>query len=295
MSESSEKEMVVGYFPVLHKGYLDLLNNHPEADIGVLDSDILSRFDYLRKDIRALEPSEALELLQGTGRNAVELGEAALKLAVESERNIIMPDDDVSNQLVQEFDIKTAILKPVFLRWDRRNTIKDTDVVPDQIIAMDSDDSVIKALYASARKSPNWWRHVAAAVVNSEAQIDAIHFNTSVPTEYSSAIDGDPRITARRGEAIERSIDIHAETKLIAEYARKGESTLGKSIYVTTFPCANCAKLIAESGFSRCYFIEGYATIDGQSILKASGVKLIKIITDTPEPDPQRLRPYPTS
>lgn len=289
------KERIIGYFPVIHDGYVKLIDTHPEADIGILGDDILSkRFDYLRKDIRALNPEAAAKLLQGAydKRTVQVIGESALRDALTTPEKLIMPDDDISHQLAEEFSVQ-PVLDPIFLRWDRRNTAKQVEVIPDRIEHSNNHDKIISALWQEGSKSPNWWRHVSAAIV-SQKGVEYITHNTSVPTHYSSSIDGDPRIVARQGEAIDTTIDIHAEARLIAHCARDdGSTSTGKSIYVTTFPCMNCAKLIAEAQFSSCYYIEGYATLDGQDVLKSAGVEIVKIDTEPPPIKPGQTKIYP--
>ncbi len=292
MSESREK-LIAGYFPVIHSSYLDFIETDAAAPVGIFGRDVLApRFNYLRKDIRALEPEQSLALISGLGRSARIITELSLETTMRA-NDLIMPDDDISRSLAKEFSVSPQFV-PVFLRWDRHNSVQESVVSPDRVVTSPADDPFIKLLYEEASKSPNWWRHVAAAVYDTTNEAPNMAHNSSMPTEFSSSIDSDPRITTRRGEEIDRSIDIHAEAKLIAEYARKGKSTEGKSIFTTTFPCANCAKLIAESGFSQCYFIEGYATLDGQSILKSFGVEIIKVDITVPPTNPQRLRPYPS-
>lgn len=293
MPNHSEK-IIAGYFPVIHTGYLDLLNHSRDATIGILGNDVLAtRFDYLRKDIRALSAEQALPIITGLGRAARIITEAALTDTM-STPDLTMPDDDVSRALSREFAVEPKLL-PVFLRWDRENSTVNTEVVADRVVSISSKEPLINALYEAARQSPNWWRHVAAAIADTNGSIDTVTFNTSMPTTFSSTIDGDPRMTARRGESIERSIDIHAEARAIAHCAAEGLATTDKSIYVTTFPCANCAKLIVEAGIKQCYFIEGYATIDGQTVLKSNNVEIIKIDTELPEIDTRQLRLYPAN
>lgn len=50
----------------------------------------------------------------------------------------------------------------------------------------------------------------------------------------------------------------HAEMSAITEAARLGRSLAGATMYVTTFPCHNCAKHIVASGISRLVYIEPY-------------------------------------
>lgn len=287
------QQHIVCYVPVIHTGYLEFFASNPDAVIHVLGNDVLrKRFDYLRKDIRALAPDAAASIVRGMGREADIVGEADLAAMLKNEQ-LIMPDDDISQSLIQEFGLKDVRLDPVFLRWDRKATETNQEVQPDRTVNVPAENTIVAALYAEASKSTNWWRNVAAALVD-DGKVVALTHNSSVPTEYSSMIDGDPRITAHRGINIDTSLDIHAEAQLIGGAAKRGEKLNGASLYVSTFPCPTCAKLIAASGIKQCYFVEGYATVDGQSILKANGVEIIKVDTDAqPFTLSQRAKKYP--
>lgn len=291
MAERSE--LVAGYFPVIHDGYLELLDRHPEAQVGVFDHTILSQFDYLRKDIRALAPEKANQLINGIGRSSRLIGQRALA-DIMHRPGVILPDDDVSRSLMERYTGSRATLEPVFLRWHRDNVNVNVPVLSGRTVEMSGSDPIVQVLRQEAEQSTNWWRRVGAAVIDGDTIVASAH-NNSVPTPYTSALDGDPRITAKRGVGIETSIDIHAEARLIAQLARDGISSEGKTIAVSTFPCPNCAKLIAESGLNACYFVDGYAMLDGQSVLEASGVEIVKILTDDEQLDDRTLKPYPSS
>lgn len=287
------QQHIVCYVPVLHAGYLEFFDQHPGAHIHVVGTSVLQKYlGYARKDVRALSPDTVVKLLNASSYNADVLEVTDLETILRDNAPT-MPDDDLSRVLVEAFNLQNATLEPVFLRWDRKAVDVNEDVQPDRTIELPADDAVLKALYEEANKSTNWWRNVAAAVIEN-GKVQAISHNSSLPTEYSSAIDGDPRITANRGTSIDTSIDIHAEAQLIGGAARRGEKLNGVSLYVSTFPCPTCAKLIAASGIKHCYFVEGYASIDGQSILKANGVEIIKVDTDArPFTLRQRAKKYP--
>jgi deoxycytidylate deaminase len=51
---------------------------------------------------------------------------------------------------------------------------------------------------------------------------------------------------------------VHAEMEALSACARIGSSTIGCSMYVTTFPCHNCAKHIVAAGIERVIFVEPY-------------------------------------
>lgn len=286
-------EIVAGYIPVINDGYLKFFERHKEADIAVFDSSILDEFNYLRKDIRALPPPTVEKLLNGVGRNAYTIGKSAL-MQLMYNPDVFMPDDDISRKILSDYPESLIQVEPVFLRWDRDSSVVNQEVVADRVVNMKTNDPIIMALQSEVEKSSNWWRHVGAVMADNDVII-ALSHNSSLPTSYSSAIDGDPRIVAHRGESIDLSIDIHAEARLIAGLAKKGISTSGKTLYVSTFPCPSCAKLIAESGIEKCYFSEGYATLDGQQILKIAGIELVQVITPDQPSVASSLKPYPLS
>ena len=60
------------------------------------------------------------------------------------------------------------------------------------------------------------------------------------------------------GEITEYGRMIHAEMNAISDAARLGRSVRGATLYVTTFPCHNCAKHIIGCGIARVIFIEPY-------------------------------------
>jgi len=62
---------------------------------------------------------------------------------------------------------------------------------------------------------------------------------------------------------------------LIGRAARSGTALDGADLYVSTFPCPGCARLVAEAGFRRCFFAGPYAVLDGDDVLRAAGVELI--------------------
>lgn len=51
---------------------------------------------------------------------------------------------------------------------------------------------------------------------------------------------------------------VHAEMEAMLSCARIGISTVGTSLYCTTFPCHNCAKHIIDAGIKRVVYVEPY-------------------------------------
>jgi deoxycytidylate deaminase len=51
---------------------------------------------------------------------------------------------------------------------------------------------------------------------------------------------------------------VHAEMEAILACGRKGISTIGRTLYTTTFPCHNCARHIIGAGVAKVVYIEPY-------------------------------------
>lgn len=291
MSETA-KEIIIAYIPAIHAGYLDLMERHAAADIGVLGGDFTDDLNYLHKEIRALPSDKTVAILRGIGKNATVLSMSQLPRINEMYDTIILPKDDVSTHIEKNFD-KTVIYEPIFLRWDRHNSHINQEVNADRIITLDDLEAApIATALTEAEKSSSWWRHVGAAITDKQGQVLLSAHNGALPTEYSNWVDGDPRNTAQRGKDMDLSNEIHAEARLIAEAARKGIRLESLSLYASTFPCPSCAKLIAKSGITTCYFSEAYAVLDGHEIMRQAGIELVQVEGAALEEDPNSLRPY---
>ena len=64
--------------------------------------------------------------------------------------------------------------------------------------------------------------------------------------------------TTRIGQLIEFSRAVHAEMDALLSAARQGISAVGTRLFVTTFPCHNCARHIVCAGVDEVQFIEPY-------------------------------------
>jgi len=69
---------------------------------------------------------------------------------------------------------------------------------------------------------------------------------------------------------------IHAEANALMKLAKSTESSEGAVLFVTHFPCIECAKLIYQAGIKEVYFIEYYNASkgSGHSFLKEAGIKI---------------------
>jgi dCMP deaminase len=70
---------------------------------------------------------------------------------------------------------------------------------------------------------------------------------------------------------------LHAEANAITKVAKSNNSSEDATLYVTTSPCLECAKLIIQSGIRRVVFSEKYHTGDGIELLGRAGIDIVQI------------------
>jgi dCMP deaminase len=70
---------------------------------------------------------------------------------------------------------------------------------------------------------------------------------------------------------------LHAESNAIAKLARSSQSGRDSSLFVTTAPCLDCAKLIYQAGISNVYYRDSYRNMDGLEFLEKSGIEVLQI------------------
>lgn len=65
---------------------------------------------------------------------------------------------------------------------------------------------------------------------------------------------------------------LHAEANAITKVAASNNNSKGATIYITSSPCIECAKLIIQAGIKRVVFSEKYHTDEGVDLLKRAGI-----------------------
>jgi len=72
-----------------------------------------------------------------------------------------------------------------------------------------------------------------------------------------------------------KSYVLHAEANAITKVAKSNNSSDGATLYVTTSPCIECAKLIIQAGITRVVFSESYRLDDGIKLLEKAGIEVV--------------------
>lgn len=73
---------------------------------------------------------------------------------------------------------------------------------------------------------------------------------------------------------------LHAEANAISKVACSHNSSMGATMYATTSPCIECAKLIIQAGIKRVVYCDKYHNMDGCDLLERAGVETIFIALD---------------
>jgi dCMP deaminase len=275
---------VVLYMPVIHQGYLRFIQPYKETHqiflIGQSVAENLPTFyTYYGRDLRRI----SVGLVESALKNGMDFDveictwDTFTKIPGYYD-NIVMPEEDLSNEIIALLPaFSRSVLRPTSLRWDKLLTGKAENLSSDFVITYDElAKEMLKRAYTVARASPDWWRQVGCVIITKNEDI-VTSYNKHLPHAHVVYEEGDPRCNFNRGESIELSLSVHAEAGAIAYAAKYGIPLNGACLYVTTFPCPNCARLIVESGVQTVYFEEGYSLLDAKEILASKNVKLFKV------------------
>ncbi len=110
--------------------------------------------------------------------------------------------------------------------------------------------------------------HVGCVIVSGGSQKNRI-----IAAGYNGFLPGAPH--ASRVRDGHEQATVHAEQNAICDAARRGVSLEGATVYVTHFPCINCAKILAAAGISCIKYHRDYRNDElVKDILTESGVRL---------------------
>ena len=274
----AEKTLIL-YIPVIHKGYLDFFkeNLNKISNIYILNEELQEELSEIKPDIAAIDSKTTKDLLNKLGfQNIIILSKNNIKEL--KGKKIILIQDEISRNLYNRY-LKGEEVEwvSVFLRWDK-NKILSKQLLEALPISQDTFDiKMMKQAYKESEKSGDWWRQIGAVLVKDKKILSRAN-NKDLPSDHTPYQVGEVRDFFKPGERQDLASTIHAEQKIIAEAAKKGISLDGTSLYVTTFPCSVCAKLIAFSGIKNLYFKEGGSNFDAKKVLESAGIDIIRVL-----------------
>lgn len=131
--------------------------------------------------------------------------------------------------------------------------------------------SLIHELDALVRKNarPSWDEYfmAAAILISSRSSCERLHVgcvvvsagrhpNRIVAAGYNGFLPGLPHESHIRDG--HEQATVHAEQNAIADAAKRGVSLEGATVYVTHYPCINCAKILAAAGIGLVKYRHDY-------------------------------------
>lgn len=133
-------------------------------------------------------------------------------------------------------------------------------------------------------------RRKVGAIIVKDNRILGTGYN-GAPTGIPNCCDDPERCyrTANNipsGTKLELCYAVHAEMNALFNSIKAGCDLRGSEIYVTTFPCSNCAKQIIQSGIKKIFYIDKYTNVFTLNMLKEAGIEIIPMdgsIYKTPE------------
>ena len=164
---------VISYVPAIHQGYLEFLRKHP-GKLYILGSLFLQEAPRMERDIRALDPEVAAEILRTLdAKRDVAVLNSKKDLIQLKPLTIVMPDEDFHRDFARQYlPNASVIFEPVFLRWDHMATTTKLEISPDHTISEDSfDRKVMTQAVSEGSKSPDWWRQIGAIVLQGRQSI----------------------------------------------------------------------------------------------------------------------------
>ena len=117
----------------------------------------------------------------------------------------------------------------------------------------------VEALTSSWTARPSWDTYfmAAALLMASRSSCERLHVgcvmvstgdhpNRIIAAGYNGFLPGAPH--ASRVRDGHEQATVHAEQNAICDAARRGVPLAGANVYITHFPCINCAKILAAAG-----------------------------------------------
>ena len=278
MRDTNIRYAVVTFLPTIHSGYISFFKKYP-GTLYVLGNDFIADFPHIERDLRTPIFEDVHKMLSSLGifSEIVELTRSSI-LNIPVDVTIVMPEDEITRGIAEKYlPTRSIQFENIFLRWNRQISTTELIVPPDRIISYEqADKELINQAVSLSKQSSDWWRQIGALLVK-EGKVIATGFNSHLPSDFNVDSMGDPRSNFDAGIRFDLSTAIHGEARAIAESAKKGIAVEGASLYVTTFTCPTCAKLIAEAGIKKVYYSTGYSILDAENILKAFGIEIILV------------------
>ncbi|MCK5123017.1 MAG: hypothetical protein KAQ87_02620 [Candidatus Pacebacteria bacterium] len=290
---SKQKILILGEFPVFHKGYVEFLNEIKKDKksliffVGILSDEVIKELTSLEIDIRKVPVEDAKQIIDSyisvKEYFSIEKNNFSEVIKNIKPDKIFILQGDKSEDFAERYLLKDDKYKNIIKYHDVRLRWSDDKVQEFKKEASDLPEEELKEhqkfmaeALKEAEKSKCWWRQVGAVAVK-DNKIIFRGFNKMLPTEDECYKIGCIRDSIEPGKDPEVCSVTHAEASIISLAARDGVSLKNTILYVTHFPCPACAKLVALAGFKKVVYSRGSSVFDGERVMASRGVDIVKI------------------
>lgn len=271
---------IITYIPVVHKGVLDFLKRNCVANTMIfVPTDEFAATLRDHEEICALSQEDLARSLT-LNFNTVDDQSIRMFTSCKSEIDIVMDSTSVCRKIRERYLQGCNVrVDTTFLRWDADKVLVQNSVNADRVSTEPYDLQIMHMAEQQCQMSSDWWRQVGAVLVDPDGggNVFFAGHNHHMPSEQTNYMYGDPRDFVPAGTSSEICSAIHSEQWVLAQAAKTGTVTAGQDLYVTTFPCPACAKMVAVSGIARLFYRGGHVGLDAEKILRVFGVEIIHV------------------
>lgn len=146
--------------------------------------------------------------------------------------------------------------------------------------------TAVDSLVAAVRGRPSWDEYfmAAAVLISMRSACSRLHVgclvvsagkhpNRIIAAGYNGFLPGAPHKSCVRDG--HEQATVHAEQNAVADAAKRGVSLMGATVYITHFPCINCAKILAAAGVGAVKYLHDYRNDElVRPIFESAGVKI---------------------
>lgn len=170
------------------------------------------------------------------------------------------------------------------LDWaDKSSAARERGKMPDKRNNVISwDEFFMKVAVAASQRSKDPNTQVGACIANTNHRILSVGYNGT-----PSALNDDffPWGTSDDPLQDKHNYVVHAEANAVLNYRGSLKDLEGSTVYVTLFPCHDCAKILAQVGVGEVVYLDNkYADTDdgriSRRILDSCGISYRQVIVD---------------
>lgn len=279
---------LMAYVPTLNQRHLNWFERHPHSVLFLIrQEDAEKLLSRLARNMAALPTNVVMRIIRA-GTDMLHDTRIIHPDWLDEDPNLespiwkdwVMPDEDVSHLFAERYLYPAGCnveFEMIWARYDMTVVKSNQPVITDAEISTSAfDQSVMQKATEVSQRSPDWWRQVGAVAVSPDGKQFVVAYNTHMPNEYETYIFGDPGINRDAGE-VGKYTGMHSEEAVIAQCAGYGPTLAGWSMYVTTFPCEKCARLICSVGVKTVFYREGFSSFNAQDDFRVYGVRIVRV------------------